>query len=86
MTDIDSLIQRREALRKELSSLQNKAAVAKADEDRISKEIAGDLKLLKDRFGCGSYEEATNLRDSMVKELTELCDSLEDTLSKINVE
>ena len=57
-TSVEELIQKRNQLNKELASWQNKAAVAKADEERIRKEISSYLEILKNEYGCTSFEDA----------------------------
>lgn len=81
--EIDALLKRRDALAKEITAWQSKAAVAKADEARLKKEIAQALSELKTQFGCSSYEEAVTLLEELKAEASDVCDQLEEKLSAL---
>lgn len=81
--NVEELLNRKNQLTKELASLQNKAAIAKNDADRLKKEITESLGELKSKFGCDSYKEAVAKRDSLVKEANEILDNLEGEISAL---
>lgn len=82
--NVDEILKRRDRIQSELNALQSKAAVAKAESERLGKAIKEDLTKLKDEFGVDSVDKAIALRDQMVEELTSLCDKLEEQINSIN--
>lgn len=83
MNDIQDLTEKHSRLTRELDEWRQKEAIAKADEARLKKEITEALSNLKAEFGCSSYEEAVNLRDSLLEEATTLLDELEEKLASL---
>ena len=72
----EDLIKRKDKLKRELAGLQQKAAIAEADERRIKAELEGLLEVLSTKYGCSSFPEAeadlTRMRDVLTTELDEL--------------
>lgn len=85
MTEITAteLVRKKEALQKELQTLQREAAVAAADAERIKGELGKALEELKAEYGCSSYDEAEALRDSLLSDLAQKCDDLEERINAI---
>lgn len=85
MADITAaeLTRKRDTIKKELSALQQQAAVAKADEARIKQELKEALEELKTTYGCSSYDEAVKKRDSLLEELDSMSTDLEERISAI---
>lgn len=81
--DVEELVKKHKELQAELQSWKNKAAVAKADEARIKKELSALLKELKEEFGCSTYEEAVELRDTKLKEYALQVEELEGKLNAL---
>lgn len=80
---VEEILAEKDRLEARLRTFQNKAAVAEADEARIKKELALLLKELKDKFGCASYEEAVELRDSLLEEYQKKVMDLEEKLNAL---
>jgi hypothetical protein len=85
MTDmtVEQLVSKRTSLEKELRSWQQKAAIAKADAERIKNEITADLAKLKETFGCDTIEQAKELRSALLAQLDERCTELESQLNDL---
>lgn len=85
MTDmtVEQLVSKRTSLEKELRSWQQKAAIAKADAERIKNEITADLAKLKETFGCDNIEQAKELRSALLAQLDERCTELESQLNDL---
>ena len=80
---VEQLVAKRTSLEKELRSWQQKAAIAKADAERIKQEVVQDLTKLKEQFGCTTIEQATELRDALISQLDEKCSELEKQLNDL---
>lgn len=64
---VDQLIEKRNELDKNLSDLRNKAAVAKAESERLAAELATQFAILETEFGCSDFAEAKKKRDELLK-------------------
>lgn len=83
MADINELMARRNKIETEIASLQQKAAVARAEDARLRGEIAKLLTALRDDFNCTTLEEAKALRDKLVADVETQCDELEAKLNAL---
>lgn len=83
MADIEDLIKRRNKIEADTSILNQKAAVARAEEERISKEIAKHLTTLRDEFHCNTLQEAEALRDGYMEEIDSKLKEMEEKISAL---
>lgn len=83
MADINELVERRNKIEAEIASMQQKAAVARAEDARLRGEIAKLLTSLKEEFNCSTLEEAKALRDSLMAGIEKQCDELEAKLDAL---
>jgi FtsZ-binding cell division protein ZapB len=80
MMEIEELLQKREELQKSVSQAQEAAAVARANRDRLKKELQEQLQVLKEDFGCQSFSDAQVKLEEMRAEAESLCDQIEEGL------
>lgn len=78
--DVAELLRKRNTIAKEITQLQERAAVAKADEERIGKELVAALATLKETYGCSSQAEAEELLQTKVTKANQLVKDLEERL------
>lgn len=80
---VEELIARRNKVNEEIAVWQRKAAVAKADEERIRKEIARCLETLKTEFGCDTFEDAQALLQKLKAEAQSKVEEMERVLDDL---
>lgn len=66
---VDQLIEKRNELDKTLSGLRNKAAVAKAERERLEAELSTQFARLQSEFGCSDFTDAKKKRDALLKSI-----------------
>lgn len=79
----EELIHRRNTIKRDLTELQQKEAVAKADEARLRVDLTQALEDLENTFGCSTYDEAVAKRDSLLEELNSLYTDLEGRINAL---
>lgn len=82
--ELKDLVAKKSSLERELTQWQQKAALAKADEERLRGEIVKGMQVLQSEFGCSSYQEAVEKREAMLTELKESLDELEAKLNALS--
>ena len=80
---MNDLTIRLEASKKAVIAEQNKAAVALAEQVRLKNELANNLAVLKDTFGCSSLTEAKELLASLEVEVETKLAEVEEQLNAL---
>lgn len=81
--NVDELLKKREELKKTISSWQEKAAVAKANQTRIKKELSDNLEILKNDFECSDFAEAKAKLKALQEEVEESITEIETRLNAL---
>lgn len=80
---VEDILARRTALSNELSSMQNRLAVAKDNENRLKNELMEVMVSIQKDFKCNNLEEAEARLKEMLKEASSSLDAVEGSLNAV---
>ena len=80
---VEDILARRTALSNELSSMQNRLAVAKDNENRLKNELMEVMVSIQKDFKCNNLEEAEVRLKEMLKEASSSLDAVEGSLNAV---
>lgn len=80
---VEDILARRTALSNELSSMQNRLAVAKDNENRLKNELMEVMVSIQNDFKCNNLEEAEARLKEMLKEASSSLDAVEGSLNAV---